>query len=259
MFAIFDVLPLWGVFVVTLLLILLAHEIGYRLGAARQRAKTHEKEAPVGAMVAATLALLGFLLAFTFGLAANLFQAKREVLLDEANAIGTTYLRADFLPDEQRAVVRDLLREYVEVRLAAAESGDVDSAIKRSEEIQNLLWAQATTAMVESPRSVAYGLFVETLNDVIDLHAKRIMISVRSRIPPTIWIALYSIAFFAFGTMGYHGGLGAANRSFALLAVAVIFSAVMWLVRDLDTAQEGTLRVSQQAMIDLRNSMNATP
>lgn len=259
MFAVFDVLPLWGVFVVTLLLILLAHEIGYRLGAARQKAQTHEKEAPVGAMVGATLALLGFLLAFTFGLAANLFQAKREVLLDEANAIGTTYLRADFLPDEQRAAVRELLREYVDIRLAAAETGEVDSAMARSEEIQNLLWAHASASMVESPRSVAYGLFVETLNDVIDLHAKRVMISVRSRIPPTIWIALYSIAFFAFGTMGYHGGLAAANRSFALLAVAVIFAAVMWLVRDLDTAQEGTLRVSQQAMIDLRNSMNATP
>jgi hypothetical protein len=94
---------------------------------------------------------------------------------------------------------------------------------------------------------------------VIDLHSARVMIAVRSRIPPTIWLALYSIAFFAFGTMGYHGGLGAANRSFALLAVAVIFAAVMWLIKDLDTAQEGTLQVSQQSMIDLRNSMNPAP
>jgi hypothetical protein len=254
-----DVLPLWGVFVVTLLLILLAHEIGYRLGAARAKARSHEKEAPVGAMVGATLALLGFLLAFTFGLAANLFQAKRQVMLDEANAIGTTYLRADFLPEPARIAVRDLLREYVDVRLAAAETGDVAPAMKRSEEIQNLLWAQASASMVENPDSIAYGLFIETLNDVIDLHAARVMIAVRSRIPGTIWIALYSIAFFAFGTMGYHGGLGAANRSFALLAVAVIFAAVIWLVRDLDTAQEGTLRVSQQSMIDLRNSMNPAP
>jgi hypothetical protein len=251
----FDVLPLWGVFVVTLLLILLAHEIGYRLGTVRAKAHSHEKEAPVGAMVGATLALLGFLLAFTFGLAANLFQMKRQVLLDEANAIGTTYLRADFLPEPARAAVRDLLREYVDVRLAAVESGDVAPAIERSEEIQSELWARASAAMVESPNSIAYGLFVETLNDVIDLHAARVMIAVRSRIPPTIWIALYAIAFFAFGTMGYHGGLGGANRSFALLAVAIIFSAVIWLVRDLDTAQEGTLRVNQQAMIDLRNSM----
>jgi hypothetical protein len=247
------------VFAGTVVLVLLAHEAGYRLGAVRQKAKTHEKEAPVGAMVGATLGLLAFLLAFTFGLGANLFQMKREVLLEEANAIGTTYLRADFLPESQRVAVRELLREYVDTRLAGVESGDIDSAIKRSEEIHNLLWAHASASMRENPGSIAYGLFVETLNDLIDLHAKRVMVSLRSRIPSTIWTALYSIAFFAFGTMGYHGGLAAANRSFALIAVAVIFSSVIWLVRDLDTAQEGTLRVSQQALIDLRNSMNAGP
>jgi hypothetical protein len=253
--AIIDALPLWGVFVATLVLVLASVEIGYRLGLMRGKAKTHEKEAPVGAMVGATLGLLAFLLAFTFGLAANLFQMKRDVLLDEANAIGTTYLRADFLPETEQRTVRDLLREYVDVRLAAVESGDVAGAIRRSEEIQVLLWAQAAANMRENPGSIAAGLFVETLNDVIDLHSKRVMISVRSRIPPTIWIALYAIAFFAFGTMGYHSGLAATSRSFAILAVAIIFSAVIWLVRDLDTANEGTLQVSQQAMIDLRNSM----
>ena len=63
--------------------------------------------------------------------------------------------------------------------------------------------------------------------------------------------------FFAFGTMGYHSGLATANRSYAALTVAVVFSAVIWLIWDLDTAQEGSLRVSQQAMVDLRDSMNA--
>ena len=259
MFALTDALPLWAVFVATIMLVLLAHELGYRLGAARQKAASHEKEAPVGGMVAATLALLAFLLAFTFGLGANLFQMKREVVLDEANAIGTTYLRADFLPEAEGIAVRELLREYVDVRLAAAETGDVATAIARSEQIQTLLWAHAAKNMNANPDSIAGGLFIETLNDVIDLHAKRLLIAVRSRIPSTIWIALYLVAFFAFGTMGYHGGLAATNRSFALLAVAVIFSAVIWLIRDLDTAQEGTLRVSQQVMIDLRNSMDAAP
>ena len=257
--SVFSILPLWAVFLATVVLVLLAHEVGYRLGSVRQKVSTHEKEAPVGAMVAATLGLLAFLLAFTFGLAANLFAQKRDVLLDEANAIGTTYLRADFLPEADRRAVRDLLREYVEIRLAAAESGDVAPAIARSEQIHTLLWTRAAANMNANPNSIAGGLFIETLNDTIDLHAKRLLFSVRARIPPTIWLALYSIAFFAFGTMGYHGGLAATSRSFALLTVAVIFSAVIWLIRDIDTAREGSLRVSQQAMIDLRNSMNATP
>jgi hypothetical protein len=248
-------LPLIVVFLMTLGMVLLAVEVGYQLGNVRQKAKTHEKEAPVGAMVGATLGLLAFLLAFTFGLAANLFQAKREVLLDEANAIGTTWLRAGFLSAPDRDAARALLREYVDIRLEAVETGMVQDAIKRSEEIHNELWAQATAAMNDEPRSIAAGLYVETLNDVIDLHAKRVTVALRTAVPSTIWYALYSIAFFAFGTLGYHAGLGTANRSYATLAVAIIFSSVIWLIADLDAAQEGPLRVSQQVMIDLRNSM----
>jgi hypothetical protein len=259
MFAFANAMPLWAVFAATVVLVLFAHEIGYRLGALRQKAKIHEKEAPVGAMVGATLGLLAFLLAFTFGLAANFFGQKREVLLDEANAIGTTYLRADFLPEADRRAVRDLLQEYVDVRLAAVETGDIAPGIARSEQIHTLLWERAAANMNANPDSIAGGLFIETLNDTIDLHAKRIQIALRSRIPPTIWIVLYSIAFFAFGMMGFHGGLAATTRSFALLAVAIIFSAVIWLIRDIDTATEGSLRVSQQAMIDLRNSMDVAP
>ena len=254
MTGLFDALPLWAVFLGTVALVLVAVDVGYRLGAARRAAAEHEKEAPVGAMVGATLGLLAFLLAFTFGFAADLYQAKRAVLLEEANAIGTAYLRADFLPDAETA--RRLFREYVDVRLAAAQSGQVDTAIERSEQIQTELWTLASESARENPSSLPIALFVEALNSVIDVHAKRIAIALRTRIPPTIWTALYAIAFFAFGTMGYHSGLSAANRSFAVLAVAVIFAAVIWLIKDLDTAQEGTLRVSQQAMVDLRDSMN---
>jgi hypothetical protein len=127
--------------------------------------------------------------------------------------------------------------------------------MQRSEEIHNALWTQATANMNDDERSVAAGLYVEALNNVIDLHAKRIMVALRTGIPSTIWYALYAIAFFAFGTMGYHGGLSASNRSGATIAVAIIFSAVIWLIADLDTSQDGSLRISQQAMIDLRNSM----
>jgi hypothetical protein len=248
-------IPLVLVFGLTLAMVLLAVEVGYRLGFMRQKSPKHEKEAPVGAMVGATLGLLAFLLAFTFGLAANLFQAKREVLIEEANAIGTTYLRTGFLPASARDAARDLLREYVDIRLEAAQTGIVEGAMQRSGEIHDTLWAEAARAMNDDPRSIAAGLYVEALNDVIDLHTSRITVALRTPIPPTIWYALYSIAFCAFGTMGYHAGLGAANRSFATIAVAIIFSAVIWLIADLDTAQEGTLRVSQEAMIDLRNSM----
>jgi uncharacterized RDD family membrane protein YckC len=94
-----DVLPLWALFIVILLVVLLSVECGYRLGKYRRRQREQEKEAPVGTIVGATLGLLAFILAFTFELAASRFDTRRQVLLDEGNAIGTTYLRAGMLPE----------------------------------------------------------------------------------------------------------------------------------------------------------------
>src|ERR1700752_2385344 len=105
-----DALPLWALFIAILIIVLLSVECGYRLGKFRRSRTEQEKEAPVGTMVGATLGLLAFILAFTFGLAAARFDTRRQVLLDEANAIGTTYLRAGMLPDrgqQMRALLRD--------------------------------------------------------------------------------------------------------------------------------------------------------
>src|SRR5690348_10734501 len=93
-----DHLPLWGLFGATVAVVLLSIEGGYRLGQSRRRRSEDEKEGPVGAIVGATLGLLGFILAFTFGLAASRFDARRQIVVEEANDIGTTYLRAGLLP-----------------------------------------------------------------------------------------------------------------------------------------------------------------
>src|SRR5215469_16174147 len=113
-----DALPLWGLFIAILLVVLLSVECGYRLGRYRRNRHEQEKETPVGTMVGATLGLLAFILAFTFGLAAARFDTRRQVLLDEANAIGTSYLRAGILP-ERGEQIRGLLRDYVGARLEA--------------------------------------------------------------------------------------------------------------------------------------------
>ncbi len=249
-----DFLPLWFHFIATLLLVLLSVEVGYRLGRYRRKFSAQEKEAPVGEMVGATLALLAFLLAFTFGLAADRYDNRRQALLEEANAIGTTYLRVGLLP-ERREEIRALLREYVDVRVEAARSGKIQQALHRSEELQSQLWAQAVAIGEKNPGSIVVGLFVQSLNEVIDLHAKRISIDLRSRIPGAIWAVLYAVAIFALGAMGYHAGVAGTIRSFVILAVAFSFASVIWLISDLDRPQEGMLKLSQQALIDLRNSM----
>ena len=250
-----DVLPLWGLFLVIVVLVLAAIEGGYRLGSYRHRRSDREKEAPVGAMVGAMLGLLAFMLAFTFGMAASRFDTRKQLVLDEANAIGTTYLRTAMLP-ERRDDIRALLRSYVDARLEAVRSGRVEEEILRSEDIQGQLWSSATAVGLQHPDSIVVGLFVGSLNELIDLHAKRVTAGLRNRIPGAIWVALLTIATLSMGAMGYHAGLVGTTRSLAIIVVAVTFSAVIALIADLDRPQEGTLIVSQQALIDLRQSMN---
>ena len=250
-----DMLPLWGLFLAIIVLVLAAIEGGYRLGSYRHRQPGREKDAPVGAMVGSTLGLLAFLLAFTFGMSASRFDTRKQLVLEEANAIGTTYLRTAMLP-ERRDEIRALLRSYVDARLDAVRPGLLAAGLLRSEDIQGQLWSAATAIGLQHPDSIVVGLFVESLNEVIDLHAKRVTAGLRNRIPGAIWVALLTIATLSLAAMGYHGGLVGTSRSLAIIVVAVTFSAVIALIADLDRPQEGTLTVSQQALVDVRQSMN---
>jgi hypothetical protein len=130
--------------------------------------------------------------------------------------------------------------------------------IRSSKELQNQLWAQAVAVGEKNPGSEVVALFIESVNEVIDLHAERVMLRERSRIPGTYWIVLYVVSIFALAAMGYHGGVAGTARSPVMLAVAIAFSAVILLIADLDRPGEGWVNVSQQAMIDLRDSMAAS-
>lgn len=250
-----DIFPLWAVFLAIPFLILLSVEGGYRLGKLRQNRGGHEMEAPVGAMAGATLGLLAFMLAFTFGLASERFDARRRLVLDEANAIRTTYLRARMLPD-RREEIRALLRDYVDARLEAVRSGDLVEGKRRSEKIQDQLWAHAVAVAEKNPTSIVVGLFVQSLNEVLEIQTKRITVGLRSRIPGAVWAALFAITVLSLAAMGYHAGLVGTSRSPAIFAVALAFSAAIGLIADLDRPQEGNVRVSQQVLIDARQSMN---
>jgi hypothetical protein len=254
-----DIFPLWGLFLAVCALGSLAVEGGYRLGRWRHARAADEKEAPVGAMVAAILGLLAFMLAFTFGLAASRFDARRQVILEEANAIGTAYLRTRLLPEPQRTEIATLLREYVDVRVRGVQEGKIAEAIARSEELHEHLWSQATAAAEKNPGSIMTGLFIQSLNDVIDLHAKRILVGIRSRIPISIWGGLFAMALAGMASMGYQAGLSATRRSPAMLLLVLAFAGVLFLIADLDRPQAGLLRIGQGAMTDLQKSIQSQP
>lgn len=249
-----DVFPLWTIFPLTVAVALFSVELGYRIARSRLGRSQAEKESPVGSMAGATLGLLAFMLAFTFGLAGSRFEDRRQLLLSEANAIGTTYLRAKMLPEPMCTEAQNLLREYVDVRLEGVQPGKLEQAIVKSEDLHNRLWSVAV-ATAEKERSAITSIFIQSLNQVIDIHAERVMAAVRSRVPAVIWIVLYLLLAMAMMMIGYHAGLANSRRSIAVIVMVLGFSSVFFLITDLDRPGQGMLRVSQQSMIDLRQSM----
>ena len=254
-----DFLPLGGLFGVIIVMVLLSIEAGYRLGRFRRRKSAEEKEAPVGEIIAATLGLLAFILAFTFGMAASRFDERRKIVVDEANAIGTTYLRAGLLPDGRGPTVRKLLRDYVDARLEVIRTQDVENLLLISEKLHRDLWREAEAVGVRHPDSITVGLFIQALNETIDIHSKRVLVGLESRLPKVLWTTLYLVTILTMAGVGFHEGLASSRRSWAIVVLVVAFSAIMTLVADLDRPQEGLVTVSQHAMIDLRKTMNDTP
>lgn len=261
-----DRLPLWAVFFASLLITFLSIELGFLLGRRRQGRLTGEEKIITGPVVAAAFSLLAFMLAMTFGAVESRFSEIKHVALDEANAIGTAFIRADLLPDAERAEVRQLLQDYVDLRIDAVESNaevQVKKAIDASEKLQGDLWSRATAIADQRPTPIS-ALFVQSLNEVIDIHAKRITLVHHYRLPGTIWMVLYGLAILAMAMGGYDTGMSGSRRTVSItLAAALAFSVVFTLVITLDRPHQHLSTATQAAMIDLqediRLSMQGTP
>ena len=205
-------------------------------------------------MVGAMVGLLAFLPAFTFGMAVERFHDRKIALPDEANAIRTTYLLADVIPEPHRTEVRKILREYAEERLQWAGVVKVQGA-RSAKALLDQLWAQAAAVGAQNPGGV--DVFLGAVTRVIELRQERLMVRERSRIPGPFWAVLFLVAILALAAMGYHGGVAGTTRSPVMLAVAIAFSLVIMLIADLDRPGQGFINVSQQAMLDLRDALTA--
>jgi len=244
-----DVLPLWALFLVSIAVVLLSIEFGWRLGNYRRQPAEEEKKVPISAAVGATLGLLAFLLAFTFSMAGTRFDNRKEIVLQEANAIGTTYLRADFLEQQPRDEAHNLLRAYTALRSGGASAIISQQGMAKAAALQDQLWAIADEAKVQSD-SIATGLFIQSLNEMFDLDAVRVT-ALRNRIPDAIWLMLCVVTILSMAAMGYEFGQ-ASTRNWAItVLLAIVFTTVILLIADLDRPQAGLLQVSQQPLLDV--------
>lgn len=256
-----DPIPTVGVFVGFVLVSLLVFETGFRLGRWRKTRNPDEDEGASGTLVGAMLALLAFLLAVAMGIAADRFDARRGLVLEEATAINTAYLRAGYLPDPYRTEVRDLLQEYVPLHIVpeGEREGEIVARVARSNEIQDELWVVTEEVADELDRSDIIALYVESVNDVITVATQRVTAGIYARVPDTILVFLLLLAFGSIGMVGFGAGQAGKRSIVSATIMIVALGATLTLVVDLDRPREGLLQVSQQPLINLERRMSEEP
>lgn len=248
----------WLVFLSLGLVLLLMAEFGYRIGCRHKPEMREKHQSQIGTLQGALLGLLGLLLGFTFAMAVGHFDARKQLVQDEANGICMVWLRAALLSDEARDSIRPVLQDYVQARLewakADLDSEEFEQQLMRSEGKQVVMW-QTAVSELKNNDSAAVELFAESLNDMIDLNSKR-KASVKNHVPGPVWLLLAVVSSTVCWTTGYATALAGAGRHALPMAVLpVLLAIVITIIADLDNPRRGLLHVSQQSMIDLRDIM----
>ena len=235
-------------------LVFLANEIGFQIGR-RGPERDEEFKKQLGFIRGATLALFSFLVGFSFSGAGSRYIDRQDMIVKEANAIGTAWLRAMVLPEPQRSGLQTVLRDYAANRVALIEANDkadISRLMAEAGRDHVKMWDIALKAVAGEPQLMR--IVLPPLNDVIDLHTSHLSAAQR-HIPTAILAVLIACGGLAFVLVGY--GAGLTNRRFPILnsIYGVIAAAALWMTIDLDHPRHGLIRSNLQPYTDLIASM----
>lgn len=239
----------------TVVLISSAGEIGNWAGL-RQRGNS-ERTDDIGTLTGAALGLLALLLAFTFSIALTRYEARRDAVLAEANAIGSAANFALAMSDPAREMVLGLLHDYAEVRVGLGVPYDpakLARDLTTSLELQSQLWAEGMTLTATAPQSLPVYRFVGSLNDLNNIHETRLS-ALRAHVPGEVMFMLLLVSSIAIGFAGYNTGMNGTNRSLPTVVMAVTIAGVVMIIIDLDRPARGFIRVPVQALVDAKDSI----
>jgi CDP-diglyceride synthetase len=236
---------------------------GYFIGKkhGKQAAIAVKREKTLGTITGAMLALLGFMLAVSLSMADSNFQARRKLVLDEANAISTSSLRARAIGGEQGAEIVRLLDEYTRLRMDFYAAGNNQNRLKtvytKTSLLQRRIWDQASSISSVSPTPIS-ALLLASLNEVFDLGtARRWVLEVR--IPPYIIKVLLCFTLLSMSMMGYYFGISGAPHPFFAIFLFIAFSVTILLIMDLDRPRSGFIQPEQLPLVWLLEETGQHP
>jgi hypothetical protein len=237
-----------------------ASALGLALGRYFRHRSEHLRE-PLGVLQGALLGLVGLVLAFGLALAVGRYESRRAAVVDDADAIGTTYLRAQTLAEPMRTQSLALLRRYTDTSIRLSEAIPSSSASRRAiddgEKLQRRLWALAGQALAGAPQDSAPRLYVETLNGMIDMQTVRIA-ALNNRVPGAVLFVEVLFAAVAFGLLAFYLALLGRGVLPVFLAAGLI-CLLLLVTFDLDRPTRGLITVPDTALKSLRAEMELPP
>jgi hypothetical protein len=240
---------------------LVLSEIGRRIGIRRLAQDPEGAEAGVGVVDGAVFALLGLLMAFTFSGAAARFDARRQLIVEETNDIGTAYLRLDLLPVDAQPKLREKFRQYVDARLELYRKlpniAAANEELVKANKLQGEIWRQAVAASASQGASPAAPMLLLTaLNAMIDITTTRTM-AMQIHPPPVIFVMLFGLALTSSLLVGYGMAASKQRNWLHTLGLAFTIAAAVFVILDIEYPRAGFIRVDafDRTLTELREGM----
>jgi len=244
------------VFAITIVILWLSAKLGSWFRAKRNDLDDKSRE-DFQVVLGATLTLLGLIIGFTFSMAISRYDQRKNYEEEEANAIGTEYVRGDLLPSTDAGRVKSMLTNYLDQRILFYKSRDWDELQKinaRTAQLQDELWSAVRIPAAAQPTPVI-SLAVAGMNDVLNTQGYT-QAAWWNRIPLAAWCLLAAIAICSNLLMGYN--LRNSRATITLLVLPLTVSISFFLIADIDSPRGGIIRVSPNNLISLSQSLHAT-
>lgn len=255
---IFEAVPIWVVFLASCTLIALAWEAGHRFALWRADKEETQDDSSTSVIVGGILGLVSFVLAFSFSMAAQHHETRKAIVLEEANVIGTAYLRTDLLQEPKRSQAADLIYTYTKLRLEAASENysqlQFEIVRSRSEEIQSDLWKIVSDYALANP-SPNTPLVISALNELIDIHTVRVTKGVGGRMSTSTWITLFLLVGLSMVSAGYNMSRNSLKRPPLSPVLVIAFASILTLIADLDNPRYGFIHADNRPMESTLKSM----
>jgi hypothetical protein len=246
--------------IVLLLIVAGAVAAGVAIGR-HLRARPDPGHESVGVVQGTLLGLVGLLLAFGLTMAVGRYEGRRALVVQEANDIGTTFLRAQLLAEPNRGASLELLKRYSDASIALADrvptTEGFNAVTARMDRLQRELWSIAGDAVRGAPEATAPRLYLETLNSMIDTHTARVA-SLRNRVPSTVMLLQVVGAAVALGVLSLYLALLGRGLTTSLAAASLVLL-ILYISFDLDRPQRGFITVPYGPLVAERASMELPP